>query len=337
MSNVYPNVKFFRVIQNAQNEGEARFFQLGSIAEVDHIDETNFEVKFKDVEHPLPFSCGIAFEALLDYRVYKLKDAVKAFGLPIKVRFLSSGNDKNKLDDELENDLENVGKVTISRKSTCKLEAFASSIDSDALTFPKSPVKCSLISKESKLSVYVAQRILVKDLPFRRMLRHYNSEFHDKYDLKELDKFDKCQYLDRPDGDPTPEIIGFILEAKISDENDTTPGTPVPSAPTAQTCDPSSQNGKESSPKNNKDCEVIDQVTDTGEYHDGILKINEIDDYESPTDDHVYESVSDKDMPCGDHVYESVSDEDMSCDDQYYEPAEPKRTVHTGDNKCVLQ
>ena len=85
ISNVYPSVKFFRVIQNTRDEGEGNYFELGSIAEVDHIDETNLAVKFKDVEHPLSFSCCIAFEALLDYRAYSLKEAVKAFGLPIKV------------------------------------------------------------------------------------------------------------------------------------------------------------------------------------------------------------------------------------------------------------
>ena len=85
ISNVYPDVKYFRVIQNIEKKRVEKYFELGSIFEVEYVDSTNSHVKFKCVKRPLPFSCGIVFEALLDYREYTLKEAVKEFGLPIKV------------------------------------------------------------------------------------------------------------------------------------------------------------------------------------------------------------------------------------------------------------
>lgn len=217
------------------------------------------------------------------------------------MRFLSGGNE---LDNDFEDDLENLGKVTISRKSKCEFEVFASKIDANVLTLPKSPVKCSLISKNCKINVYVAKKIVEKDLAYKKMLRHYNSEFLDKYDLKELDNFDKCQYLDRADENPKPEITGFVLETNIPDEYENIPGTPgftpAPTISTAQTCDSLPQI---------EYIEVIDQEAETGEYHDRILKPDEEDDYESPIDDHVYESISDEDRSRDDDDYELVSDD----------------------------
>ena len=84
---VYPDVKYFRVLENnrAEDIGLKTYFLPKSVLEVDRIDVVNSVVRFKDVQEPVPFSCRIAFEALMDYREYTLKDAVRAFGLPIKV------------------------------------------------------------------------------------------------------------------------------------------------------------------------------------------------------------------------------------------------------------
>ena len=89
MPKFYPDIKYFRVTENAQNEGIEGYFKQGSIAQIEYIDAENLEVKFKDVKEPLPFNCSIVFEALLDYRVYTLENAVREFGLPIKVTSFS--------------------------------------------------------------------------------------------------------------------------------------------------------------------------------------------------------------------------------------------------------
>lgn len=90
MSNVYPDVKYFRVLENnrAKDKEVKGFFEPETILEVAYIDSMNSRVKFKDVQQPLPFSCRIVFEALLDYREYTLKEAARLFRLPIKVHVI---------------------------------------------------------------------------------------------------------------------------------------------------------------------------------------------------------------------------------------------------------
>lgn len=85
MSKFYPDIKYFRIVENTQNKGIERYFKEGSTAQIEYINEQNLVVKFKDVKEPLPFSCRITFEALLDHREYTLKSAVRKFGMPIKV------------------------------------------------------------------------------------------------------------------------------------------------------------------------------------------------------------------------------------------------------------
>ena len=88
MANVFPMAKYFRVVENKKTEDKeiSDSFKPESILEVDYIKAESSVVKFKDVEQPVPFSCRIVFEALLDYREYTLKDAVREFGMPIKVQ-----------------------------------------------------------------------------------------------------------------------------------------------------------------------------------------------------------------------------------------------------------
>jgi hypothetical protein len=84
MSHVYPDIKYFRVLENHWNE-RMKYLKPESILEIEHIDSRNFTVKFRDIDQPLPFNCRVVFEPLLDYCEYTLKSAVSFSGLPAKV------------------------------------------------------------------------------------------------------------------------------------------------------------------------------------------------------------------------------------------------------------
>jgi hypothetical protein len=81
---VYPEIRYFRVLENHWDEG-LYYLEPESILEVEKIDSKNSTVKFKDIDQPLPSKCSVVFEPLLDYREYTLKHVVSLFGLPAKV------------------------------------------------------------------------------------------------------------------------------------------------------------------------------------------------------------------------------------------------------------
>ena len=84
MSHVYPDIKYFRVLENHWNE-RMKYLKPESILEIEHIDSRNYTVKFRDIDQPLPLNCRVVFEPLLDYCEYTLKSAVSFSGLPAKV------------------------------------------------------------------------------------------------------------------------------------------------------------------------------------------------------------------------------------------------------------
>ncbi len=84
MSNVYPDIKYFRVLENHWDTG-IKYLQPGSILEIEKIDSSNSVVKFKDIDQPLPLNCTVVFEPLLDYCEHTLKSVVSLSGLPAKV------------------------------------------------------------------------------------------------------------------------------------------------------------------------------------------------------------------------------------------------------------
>ncbi|XP_028412261.1 uncharacterized protein LOC114535078 [Dendronephthya gigantea] len=188
ISKLYPQIEYFRVLENDCVEDKVkRCYKLHSIVKVEDIDFVNSLVKFKDVRLPLPFSSRIIFEPLVDCRKYTLKDAVEAFDLPIKVRFLSSGNDDKKLENNLENAVSNLGKVTIHRLSRPEMLVVATKLDADqSLTLPNPSEKCSLIPKYCKLKVSVAKELLQNDPTYLKMVRNFNDAFLKKYDLEVL-------------------------------------------------------------------------------------------------------------------------------------------------------
>ncbi|XP_028412262.1 uncharacterized protein LOC114535079 [Dendronephthya gigantea] len=357
ISNVYSDVKYFRVIENEQEKGIEKYFELGSVFEVDYVDTVNFHVKFKDVKMPLPFSCGIVFEALLDYREYTLKEAVKEFGLPIKVRFLSSGDEKEQcLDSDVENLASNLGKVTISHSSKPQLTVVATEIDDDqSLTLTKKSTKCLVISKELKLNVFVSKEYFENHRAFVQMVSNFNKAFLVRYDLKKLDRFERCEYLDGPDGHVTPKITGSKLVPKFPEENDNireikpSPRNGTGYKPPLLTPRPTrGGKGETISRRRNRFPKIAEDV---GRYKprslaDDNAQISKhcettgetfeshpheiYDDFKSTDrkveafgeyDDRIPKPKAkhDYELPMDDHVYESISDEDSSLDDEGYE------------------
>ena len=85
MSYVYPEIKYFRVLENNWNK-VTKHMKPDSILEIESINPETSAVKFVNIEQPLPSSClEIVFEPLLDICEYTLKDVVSKFGLPAKV------------------------------------------------------------------------------------------------------------------------------------------------------------------------------------------------------------------------------------------------------------
>ena len=84
ISYVYPEIKYFRVLENNWNEA-INYLKPESILEVESIDPESYAVKFVNIEQALPTSCRVVFEPLLDFCEYTLKEVVGLFGLPSKV------------------------------------------------------------------------------------------------------------------------------------------------------------------------------------------------------------------------------------------------------------
>ena len=84
MSVVYPDFKYFRVLEN-QWDTEIKYLKPGSIVKIEKIDSSNSAVKFKDIDQPLPLNCTVVFEPLLDHCEHTLKSVVSLSGLPAKV------------------------------------------------------------------------------------------------------------------------------------------------------------------------------------------------------------------------------------------------------------
>ena len=85
MSYVYPEIKYFRVLENDWNEA-IEYLKPGSILKIESIDPESYAVKFVNVEQTLPTSYRVVFEPLLYFCEYTLKEIVRLFGLPAKVR-----------------------------------------------------------------------------------------------------------------------------------------------------------------------------------------------------------------------------------------------------------
>ena len=103
------------------------------------------------------------------------------------MRFLSSGNNDKKLENNLENVVSNLGKVKIVRCSRPQPLVVATKLDDDqSLTLPKPSERCSLIPKGCEVKVSVANGLLQNDPAYLKMVRNFNDAFLKKYDLEIL-------------------------------------------------------------------------------------------------------------------------------------------------------
>ncbi|XP_028407260.1 uncharacterized protein LOC114529886 [Dendronephthya gigantea] len=311
MPQFYPDVKYFRVTENEQNEGIERYFKPGSTVRIEHIDTENLVVKFKDVKKPLRFNCRIEFEALLDNREHTLESAADKFGFPMKVHFLPGGTTQERPKNLHEKLVSKLGKVTIRKRSELEVEVLATDFNpvSDS-------VKAWLISKDSKLSVLVSEECLRNDLVYLKTVDYLNKKFFQKYDHLSGDNVNICQYLDGPDGNTTPEITGCVLKAKKRNETELTEAIYE---------------------------EVINKKAGTSDGYCQFLP--------PPEEEEAYLVPVDRDLPVDeDHVYESIPDsvvplsETLSPsrgtsrdDENIYEPVSNSMTAISHMNHAILK
>ena len=240
---VYPDIKYFRVLENHWDRG-LYYLEPESILEVENVDSINSTVKFKDIDEPLSLNCSVVFEPLLDYCEYTLKRVVSLSGLPAKVRFLRSLSSNQKVENDFENLVSNLGKVTLIHSAEPQTVVVATIVDADSLHLANTSIKCSQIPKDYGVNVSVAKGLLKKNPAYRNIVRELNQTFLDTYDLNQLDNLEKCQYLDQPIG---KRVLGSVLVAKVNEQNNNVPELlpktrrdvkvppPVPTKPLKQT------------------------------------------------------------------------------------------------------
>ena len=133
-------------------------------------------------------------------------------------------NENQHLDNEFENFISNLGKVTVFHSPEPQMVVVATKMDADSLDSIKTSVECLQISRDHSLNVSVAKELLTNDPAYVNIVRELNQAFLGIYDLNELDNLDKCQYLDQHDGN-TKGILGSVLMAKVY-EHDNPPALP---------------------------------------------------------------------------------------------------------------
>ena len=240
---VYPDIKYFRVLENNWDQG-LYYLEPESILEVENVDSINSTVKFKDIDQPLPSNCRVVFEPLLDYSEYTLKHVVSLSGLPAKVRFLRSPSSNQNVENDFENLVSNLGKVTLIHSAEPQTVVVATMMGADSSHLANTSIRCSQIPKDYSVKVSVAKGLLKKNPAYRNIVRELNQTFLDTYDLNELDNLEKCQYLNQPIGE---RVLGSVLVAKVNEQNNNVPKLlprtqrdvkvppPVPTKPLKQT------------------------------------------------------------------------------------------------------
>ena len=116
-------------------------------------------------------------------------------------------------DYEFEDEVSNLGKVTINNFAQPEIIVVATKIDVENLNkVGEKSVKCFQISQNCSLSVCVSEQLLENGPGYANIVRQLNNEFLNKYDLGDLDLFNKCQYLDRSKN--TSGVRISVLKAK---------------------------------------------------------------------------------------------------------------------------
>ena len=118
------------------------------------------------------------------------------------------------VNNEFENLVSNLGKVTLVHSEEPQMVVVATKIDDDSLGSVKTSVKCLQIQSDYRLNVSFAMGLVNKDPAYLSTIRKLNQSFLHKYDLNDLNYLDKCQYLDRANRNAR-EVLSFVLEAKV--------------------------------------------------------------------------------------------------------------------------
>ncbi|CAB3977204.1 SH3 and multiple ankyrin repeat domains 2-like [Paramuricea clavata] len=331
MSHVYPDIKYFRVLENHWSE-RMKYLKPESILEIEHIDSSNSAVKFRDIDQPLPLNCR-----------------VKYISLNIElVRFLPTPNANQEVDNEFENLVSNLGKVNVIHSAKPQTVVVATKINADSSGLAKTSVTdCLQIPKDYDLNVCVAKELLEKNPTYLNVVSELNQAFLDKYDLKELDNSHKCQYLDEPSGN-IKTIVCSVLAAKVHERNNVAESLPRNSGnvkvPPALPPKPTSRSGRQITPptcdQQSRKTETVRQYEICKDTNEKAQKVRQYDDvkvrcsreqYDDdikprwPTEEYAYK----KDH----HIYESISDN--SNDDAYeyiddggYEDIDNDETSH---------
>ena len=134
-----------------------------------------------------------------------------------QVMVLPDPNAQQNLENESENWISNRGKITVVCNKKPPAVIVATKINADLLGSDESVV-CLQIPTDFDLNLLVTQGLVRNDPVYLNTVRELNRAFLNKYDLKELDRNDKYQYLDRPNGNPT-RIRESVLIANEQSHN----------------------------------------------------------------------------------------------------------------------
>ena len=119
-----------------------------------------------------------------------------------QVTVLPDPNAQENLENESENWISNLGKITVTCNEKRQAVIIATKINADLLGSDESVV-CLQIPTDFDLNLLVTHGLVRNDSVYLNTVRELNRAFLNKYDLKELDRNDKYQYLDRPNGNPS--------------------------------------------------------------------------------------------------------------------------------------
>ena len=134
-----------------------------------------------------------------------------------QVTVLPDPNAQQNLENESENWVSNLGKITVVCHEKRQAAIVATKINADLLGSDKSVI-CLQIPTDFDINLLVTKELVRNDLAYLNTVREINRAFLSKYDLKKLDHNDKYQYLDRPSGNPT-RIRDSVLVANKQAHN----------------------------------------------------------------------------------------------------------------------
>ena len=130
---------------------------------------------------------------------------------------LPDPNVQQNLENASENWISNLRKITVVCNEKRQAAIVATKINADLLGSDKSVI-CLQIPTDFDINLLVTKELVRNDPVYLNTVKELNRAFLNKYDLKELDRNDKYQYLDRPSGNPT-RIRDSVLVANEQAHN----------------------------------------------------------------------------------------------------------------------